>query len=124
MKKNNMKKISILILVSFLLLTTKTFAASYEEDMLNSEMNYRVTVESENSTKQYFPLGYDDDVIYGYTLRVRQSYPNFAQVIRGYEITRHGLKFRGDLYFQYSGGSAGDYYGVYEGDLYYAGRAR
>lgn len=67
--------------------------------------------------------GFDDDVIYGYRTTLRQSYPNFAKEIRGFEIVRNGLRFRGTLYFQYSGGTPGDYFGVYEGDLYFAGRA-
>ncbi len=62
-------------------------------------------------------------MIYGYRVEIRQSHPNFSQVIRGYEIVRNGLRFRGDLYFKYSGGTSGNYYGVYEGDLYFIERA-
>lgn len=123
MNKNIIKKMSIMMAISFIFITMQTFACNINNcanDITKEGMEIQ---ESKIIDTSINLRGFDDDVIYGYRTTLRQSYPNFAKEIRGFEIVRNGLRFRGSLYFQYSGGTPGDYFGVYEGDLYFAGRA-
>lgn len=120
MMKRSIKNISIFLVGLFFLLNMQTFAIT--SDISSEAFDVESIVVNDNLNPMIL-RGYDDDVIYGYTITKRQSIPNFESEIRGYEIVRNGLRYRGTLYLKYTGGTAGDYYGTYEGDLYYYGRA-
>ena len=123
MKKKIIQKLSILMAISFVFIFVQTFACVDNNKMKNIENNKELKIEEIKKIASSIKVrGYDDDVIYDYTTTMRQSKPYFSNEIRGYEIIRNGLRYRGTLYFQYSGGNPGDYYGVYKGDLYFAGR--
>ena len=109
--------------ISFVFIFVQTFACVNNNKMENIENNKELKIEEIKKIASSIKVrGYDDDVIYDYTTTMRQSQPYFSNEIRGYEIIRNGLRYRGTLYFQYSVGNPGDYYGVYKGDLYFAGR--
>lgn len=119
--KSNVRYILGIALAFFsVLIFTQTFANGN-----NNITNFNEYEAQSLDISNIRPTGYDDDVIYGYEYEKYNSDGVFAQSYPNFEIVRNGLRYRGTLYLVYTRSSGPNrWFGLYRGDLYFAGYAK
>lgn len=112
------KRLFIISLMSILTFSLISVFAE-NENYVRSEDTYK------GICKKITVLGFDDDVIYGYTTEIYQTHSNFPTSIPNYEVVRSGRRFVGTLYLNKVVEIRKNWFkGVYIGDLYDRGWAR